>query len=189
MAGVVHIPWYATVFRGDKFEAALELIAPLAIRYGATDYRVYRNRDDRYKFLQMATFEDKLDFERYWYGEDFSDWRRDYSSWYQVPIVYSWNDMVFQGEPRARRQRRHASSRAGAGGSYDEVFAPSGDPRPHTEALAGALSELGPRGAGRRRPPPRRDLHAAGDHVRRRRARTSTGRSATGRSRWTSSRG
>jgi hypothetical protein len=23
-AGVVHIPWYATVFRGDKFEAALQ---------------------------------------------------------------------------------------------------------------------------------------------------------------------
>ena len=31
MAGVVHIPWYATVFRGDKFEAALEEIAPLAL--------------------------------------------------------------------------------------------------------------------------------------------------------------
>ena len=26
-AGVVHIPWYATVFRGDKFEAALLEIA------------------------------------------------------------------------------------------------------------------------------------------------------------------
>ena len=96
-AGVVHIPWYATVFRGDKFQAALELIAPMALRYGATDYRVYRSRDDRYKFLQMATFEDKLDFERYWYGEDFSDWRRDYSSWYQVPVVYQWNELVIAG--------------------------------------------------------------------------------------------
>ena len=37
---------------------------------------------------------------------------------------------------------------------YDEVFTPSGDPRPHTEALAGALSELGREelaDAGRRR--------------------------------------
>jgi hypothetical protein len=103
MAGVVNIPWYATVFRADKLEAAIELIAPLALRYGATDYRVYRNRDDRYKFMQMATFEDKHDFERYWYGAEFSDWRRDYSNWYQVPIVYSWNDLVFQGglEPAA----------------------------------------------------------------------------------------
>ena len=97
MAGVVHIPWYATVFRGDTFEEALGLIAPLALRYGATDYRVYRSRDDRYKFLQMATFEDKLDFERYWYGDDFNAWRADYSSWYQVPIVYAWNDLVLSG--------------------------------------------------------------------------------------------
>jgi hypothetical protein len=103
MAGVAQIPWYATVFRGDKFEAALELIAPLAIRYGATEYRVYRNRDDRYRFTQMATFEHKADFEAYWYGADFSDWRRDYSSWYTVPVVYTWSDLVFQGslEPAA----------------------------------------------------------------------------------------
>ena len=32
MAGVVHIPWYATVFRGDKLEAALAEIAPLALK-------------------------------------------------------------------------------------------------------------------------------------------------------------
>ena len=97
MAPVVQIPWYATTFRGDKFEQALEYIAPVALRYGAIDYRVYRNRDDRYKFTQMATFEDKLDFERYWYGEEFSAWRTDFSSWYQVPVVYSWSDLVMHG--------------------------------------------------------------------------------------------
>ena len=41
--------------------------------------------------------------------------------------------------------------------SYDEVYGPSGEPRPHTEALAGALSELGREDladAGRRREGP-----------------------------------
>jgi hypothetical protein len=97
MAGVVQIPWYATTFRGDKFERALELIAPIALRYGATDYRVYRNRDDPYKFTQMATFEDKLDFERYWYSDDFGAWRADFSSWYQVPVLYAWSDLILAG--------------------------------------------------------------------------------------------
>ncbi len=97
MAGVVHIPWYATLFRGDKLEAALEEIAPLALRYGATEYAVYRSRDDTYKFFQLATFEDKGDFERYWYGEDFSLWRGDHSSWYQVPVLYAWHDLVARG--------------------------------------------------------------------------------------------
>jgi hypothetical protein len=97
MGGVVHIPWYVTFFRDDKFALALAEIAPLALRYGATDYHVYRSRDDRYRFLQMASFEDKGDFERYWYGREFSDWRADYSSWYQVPILYVWHDLIASG--------------------------------------------------------------------------------------------
>jgi hypothetical protein len=94
---VATIPWYATVFRADKFEVALAEIAPLALRFGATDYRVYRMQDDRYRFIQMATFADKADFERYWYGAEFSSWRADYSSWYQVPVVYAFSELVVSG--------------------------------------------------------------------------------------------
>jgi hypothetical protein len=96
-AGVVQIPWYATLFRGDKFEAAVREIAPVAMRYGATDYVVYRSRDDMYKFLQCSTFEDKAGFEAYWYGPEMNDFRTIYSGWYQVPILYTWADVVVQG--------------------------------------------------------------------------------------------
>ena len=92
--GYVHIPWYATVFRGDKLAEALAEIAPIATRYGATEYQVYRARDDAYKFLQIAAFEDKLDWDRYWYGEEFVAWRAEYSSVYQVPVVPGWADVV-----------------------------------------------------------------------------------------------
>jgi hypothetical protein len=97
MSGSVHIPWYATVFRGDAFAEALEQIAPVALRYGAKDYAVYRSRDDTYKFTQVTTFESKLDWERYWYGSEFSAWREKYSSWFQIPVVYTWNDLVVAG--------------------------------------------------------------------------------------------
>jgi hypothetical protein len=36
MAGVVHIPWYATVLREESFAAAVAAGAPIALRYGAT---------------------------------------------------------------------------------------------------------------------------------------------------------
>jgi hypothetical protein len=97
MAGTVHIPWYATLFRGDKFELAVQEIAPISLRYGASDYAVHRGRDDRYKFLQMVSFDDHADWERYWYGPEFVDWRADYTGWYQVPVLYAWNDIVIKG--------------------------------------------------------------------------------------------
>ena len=97
MAGVVHVPWYATGFRGDKLEAALAEIAPVALHYGATSYEVFRFRDDRYKFLQTAAFESKLDWERYWGGQEFIDFRVIHSSWYQVPVLYQWSDLVSTG--------------------------------------------------------------------------------------------
>lgn len=97
MAGVVVIPWYATVFRQDALADALAEIAPVAMRYGATSYAVYRARDDRYKFQQMATFEDHLDWERYWEGPEMSDFRSRYASWYQVPVIYGWWDLTLSG--------------------------------------------------------------------------------------------
>jgi hypothetical protein len=94
MAGVLQIPWYATGFRADKLEAALVEISSIAPRYGATGYAVYRARDDRYKFLQMLDFEHKLDFERYWNGPEFNDFRIVCSGWFQIPILYGWHDLV-----------------------------------------------------------------------------------------------
>ena len=36
MAGTVIVPWYATGFRGNAFEAALNEVAAAALRYGAS---------------------------------------------------------------------------------------------------------------------------------------------------------
>jgi len=95
--GVVHIPWYATGFRGDAFAEALAAFAPVVMRYGATDYQVFRSRDDRYKFLQTATFESKLDWERFWEGEEAITFRVNHQGWYQVPVLYVWQDLIAHG--------------------------------------------------------------------------------------------
>jgi hypothetical protein len=88
MSLVFNVPWYATGFRGDQFELALQEIAPIALRYGATDWAVYRYVDDRYKFQQIATFEASAQYALYWNGPEFQAWRADYSGWYQVPVLY-----------------------------------------------------------------------------------------------------
>jgi hypothetical protein len=91
------IPWYATGFRGDSFEEALQEIAPVALRYGATEWWIFRFYDDRYRFQQYSLFEDPHDFELYWYGTEFSDWRAEYASWYTVPVVYAPMKLVGSG--------------------------------------------------------------------------------------------
>ena len=104
-AGVVHIPWYATGFRGDDLAEALEHISVVALRYNARSYVVYRARDDRYKFLQVLEFDTKLDWERYWEGPELIEMRINCSGWYQVPVVYAWQDVVC----RASGPAAHAS--------------------------------------------------------------------------------
>jgi hypothetical protein len=96
--GTVVIPWYATGFRGDRFEQALNEIAAVATRYGASSYAVYRSRDDRYKFQQLATFAEQLDWERYWEGPEMTSFRARHSGWYQVPVLYGWWDLTVSGQ-------------------------------------------------------------------------------------------
>jgi hypothetical protein len=95
--GTVIVPWYATGFRAERFEAALGGAAAVALRYGASSYAVYRSRDDRYRFQQLARFERYSDWERYWEGPEMIDFRVRHASWYQVPVLYGWWDLATEG--------------------------------------------------------------------------------------------
>ena len=97
MAGIVHVPWYATGFRGDALQEALADVTQTAQRYGGSAWFVHRSRDDRYKFLQAIEFETKHDFESWWHGQEMIDFRAICSGWYQIPVIYVWNDVVAQG--------------------------------------------------------------------------------------------
>jgi hypothetical protein len=97
MLGTVIVPWYATGFRADGFETALNEVAEVALRYGAESYSVYRSRDDRYRFQQLACFAEHLEWERYWEGPEMVDFRVRHSSWYQVPVLYAWWDHTAGG--------------------------------------------------------------------------------------------
>ena len=97
MAGTVIVPWYATGFRADGFEQALNEVAATVLRYGASSYAVYRARDDRYRFQQFASFEEHLHWERYWEGPEMTYFRTRHSSWYQVPVLYGWWDLTARG--------------------------------------------------------------------------------------------
>jgi hypothetical protein len=99
-SGVVHLPFYATGFRGDDLEAALAELSRISTRYGATRYEVFRSRDDRYRFLLSIDFERKTDWDAFWFGPEFTEMRAACSGWFQVPLLYVWQDLVSRGEVR-----------------------------------------------------------------------------------------
>jgi hypothetical protein len=97
MAGVIHIDWYATVLRQDAFAAAVTRVAPLALRYGATQYSVHRSRDDAFRITQMAWFESKPAWYSYWEGPEMIEFRARNAGHYQIPISYVWHDELVAG--------------------------------------------------------------------------------------------
>jgi hypothetical protein len=97
MAGVMHVDWYATVLRQNQFVIDVARVAPLALRYGATQYAVHQSRDDRYKITQMAWFESQAAWYRYWEGPEMIEFRRRHSTKYQIPITYTWYDELVAG--------------------------------------------------------------------------------------------
>jgi hypothetical protein len=90
----VQVQFYATAFRKDDLAAALEQIGAISLRYGAKSWIVYRSQDDLYKFILFVEFDSKAEWEAYWYGEDFQSMRAACSGWYQVPLLYAWQDVV-----------------------------------------------------------------------------------------------
>jgi hypothetical protein len=87
---VVVITWVANPFRGDMFEAAWAPAAAAVTKYGARAWAFARSKDDPLTFMQIAAFDSKLDFERYWYAEEIAEARVKAAGWYQVPILPVW---------------------------------------------------------------------------------------------------
>jgi hypothetical protein len=68
----------------------------------------------------MATFEHKLDWDRYWNGPEFLHFRAAAQGLFQVPILYSWNDLVVEGriDDDERRRTESGATPAAAGSNH-----------------------------------------------------------------------
>jgi hypothetical protein len=95
---IVMIAWHANPFRGDKFEDAWRPAAAAAIDYGASYWAFLRSKDDPLDFVQIAAFESKFHFDRYWLSEEISEARAEAMSLFQVPVLPLWLRAVDAGE-------------------------------------------------------------------------------------------
>ena len=95
---LVMILWHTNPFRGDRFEDAWRPAAEAALDYGASSWAFFRSKDDPLDFIQLASFAEKIDFDRYWYSEEISEARAEASGLFQVPVLPQWLRVVDAGE-------------------------------------------------------------------------------------------
>src|SRR4051812_45940581 len=94
---MVIINWVANPFRGDRLEEAWTPAAALATNYGAKAWAWTRSKDDPLSFTQVAVFEKKMDFDRYWFAEEVAAARVAVGGLYQVPLLPVWFECVGWG--------------------------------------------------------------------------------------------
>ncbi len=94
----VEVAWNLTPFRSDDFVERLGVYAERAINYGATGHLVVRQADDELIVKQYAWFEDKADWDRYWYSEFSQEFRAEMLGHYAVPVLYTWQEVVTFGQ-------------------------------------------------------------------------------------------
>ena len=94
---MVVINWVANPFRGDRLQEAWQPAAAAVTRYGARGWAWTRSKDDPLTFTQFAAFENKTDFERYWFSEEIAEARIAIAGLYQVPILPVWFEAVGWG--------------------------------------------------------------------------------------------
>jgi hypothetical protein len=94
---LVHIPWAANPFRGDKFAEGWAAAAELVLDYGAVSWGFYRSLDGRLDFIQEAVFPSKAHWERYWYSEELAEMRVQLQGYFNVPVLPELYEIVGEG--------------------------------------------------------------------------------------------
>jgi hypothetical protein len=128
MADLMVVKWYATVLRQNMFAERVAQIAPVALHYGATQYRVHVDNDDRYKINQMTWVPDHKNWYAFWEGPEMIEFRARWMGKYQIPITYAWATEIASGE----------ANLSNGNGNGEALSAPSGEGDPHSTPVAPA---------------------------------------------------
>ncbi|MGA7397170.1 MAG: antibiotic biosynthesis monooxygenase [Solirubrobacterales bacterium] len=90
MAHISEISWHVTPFRAQRWIDLWEPAAEKATDYGAESWQIYRSIEDPLVFRQVSVWNDKKDFEAWWYSEEVSEYRAQIVDLYVKPLLPIW---------------------------------------------------------------------------------------------------
>ena len=87
MAEVCTLDWHITPLRGDRWLDVWEPIAAKCAAFGAKSWSLTRAVDDPLAFQQSSTWENRADFERWWFSEEIEQARAAIIDFHDLPIL------------------------------------------------------------------------------------------------------
>src|ERR1700760_394595 len=94
MLYVCRLDWDISPFRRDRWLNIWEPAAAKCMAYGAKSWSLTRADDDPLAYQQTMVWENKADFERYWYAQEIADAREAVVNWYDIPMLPSWHTLI-----------------------------------------------------------------------------------------------
>ncbi len=91
---VCYIDWHVHPFRTDRWFEIWEPAAQRALSFGAKSSTITRSIDDPLLFRQTSIWNDRKDFERYWYSDEVSASREEAISYFNKPVLPAWHSVV-----------------------------------------------------------------------------------------------
>ena len=94
MSEVNVIDWHVTPFRAERFFQIWEPAAERALSFGAKSWTLTRSVDDPLLFRQTTIWDDRADFERYWYSDEVASLREEAVNYYAKPVLPVWHALI-----------------------------------------------------------------------------------------------
>ena len=91
---VCYIDWHVTPFRADRWYEIWQPGAARAMAFGAKSLVAHPQLDDPLHFRQASVWDDRADFERYWYSDEVSAIREQALNYYNKPILPGWHALI-----------------------------------------------------------------------------------------------
>jgi quinol monooxygenase YgiN len=91
---VNYVDWHTHPFRSERWLEVWRSALDRALAFGASSCYLTRDIDDPLHFRQVSIWENKDDFERYWFSDEIAALREQVFQYYNKPVIPSWHTVT-----------------------------------------------------------------------------------------------
>lgn len=96
-AEAVQLDWAVTPFRAQRFYDLYYPAIARPLAYGASSYLFYRSEEDSDHFVHMIFWQDRADFDRWWFARETQDIRVAVAGLHGQPLIPHWQTVLDRG--------------------------------------------------------------------------------------------